>query len=278
MKKMTRSDHRKSPRLSTTILLLLSRRMIPARPPGDIGARPSPFGWSAPPAGTRSRRHDRGGAGHPRRRWRAPVRAQSGSASIQAPMTSPVDTRCCAPGRGEHPAPAVDLPRGGGRPTAEGLDLIPVPAGSTLMGNAAGDGYPEDGEGPAHDVRLSGFRIGRCALTNARFGRFVEETGYITDAERFRWSFVFAGLLPDDFPMTRAAAEAPWWRQVFGADWRRPEGPQSSVAGREGHPVVHVSWADAAAFCAWSGTWLPSEAEWEYAARGGLEQEHYPWG
>jgi len=146
------------------------------------------------------------------------------------------------------------------------------------MGNASGDAYPEDGEGPTHEVQLSEFRIGRCAVTNELFARFVDQTGYVTEAERFEWSFVFGGLLPDDFPPTRAVAAAPWWRQVYGADWRHPEGPHSELDGRDGHPVVHVSWADAREFCAWSRTRLPTEAEWEYAARGGLEGEHYPWG
>ena len=75
----------------------------------------------------------------------------------------------------------------------------------------------------------------------------------MTEAERFGWSFVFGGLLPDDFPPTRGVAQAPWWRQVEGADWRRPEGPQSDLDGRREHPVVHVSWNDAQAYCAWAG-------------------------
>jgi formylglycine-generating enzyme required for sulfatase activity len=150
--------------------------------------------------------------------------------------------------------------------------------GEFLMGNAGRYAYPGDGEGPVRRVRLAPFWIDRCAVSNAEFARFAEETGHVSEAERFGWSFVFAGLLPDGFPATRGVARAPWWRQVEGASWSRPEGPESDLEGRMDHPVVHVSWNDAVAYGDWSGKRLPTEAEWEYAARGGLEGRTFPWG
>ena len=154
---------------------------------------------------------------------------------------------------------------------------VRLPGGSFRMGSTDPRSYRDDGEAPVHVVELAPFVIDAVAVSNERFEAFVAATGFETDAERFGWSFVFAGHLPDDFPLTRGVAAAPWWRQVEGADWCHPEGPQSSLESRGDLPVVHVSWDDAMAFCAWAGTRLPSEAEWEYAARGGRHSE-FPWG
>ncbi|MCP8939099.1 formylglycine-generating enzyme family protein [Alsobacter sp. SYSU M60028] len=154
---------------------------------------------------------------------------------------------------------------------------VPVPGGRALVGTDR-PFLPVDGEGPQRSVRLAGFQMDAHAVTNARFGRYVEATGYVTEAERFGWSFVFHAFLRDRSLGPVGAAAAPWWRRVEGACWRHPEGPDSTLDGRAEHPVVHVSWRDAAAFASWAGGRLPGEAEWEHAARGGLGDVAFPWG
>ncbi len=189
---------------------------------------------------------------------------------------------CCAPARGQQ-SPATDTAQPTVRELSEEMRsrMVRLPGGTFLMGSEAPDGFPADGEGPVRAVALSPFWIDRCTVTNRLFRAFVEDTGYRTDAERYGWSFVFWLHIPRHRfreMVEDTVAAAPWWCKVRGASWSAPEGPESSIATRDDHPVVHVSWNDAVAFAQWSGRRLPTEAEWEYAARGGLEQKLYPWG
>ncbi len=135
-----------------------------------------------------------------------------------------------------------------------------------------------DGEGPSRVVKVAPIAVDPFAVTNRWFAEFVAASGYRTEAERFGWSAVFVGLLSADVAASPQSSGAGWWRRVDGACWRLPEGPASTVADRLDHPVVHVSWSDAMAFARWAGGRLPSEAEWEYAASGGLASKRFPWG
>ena len=158
---------------------------------------------------------------------------------------------------------------------------VSVAGGSFLMGTDNPDGFPDDGEGPVREVTVSPFLCDAFCVTGYRFARFVAATGYITEAELFGWSFVFHAHVPDLVVADYEVREVPsigWWRGVPGACWAYPEGPGSTLAGRLDEPVVHVSWNDAVALARFESGRLPTEAEWELAARGGLEQAIYCWG
>ncbi|MGY5764256.1 formylglycine-generating enzyme family protein [Brachybacterium sp. DNPG3] len=154
-----------------------------------------------------------------------------------------------------------------------------VAAGSFRMGTEDADRNPQDGESPIREVDVAAFRIDPFAVTNAEFAAFVDATGYVTVAEDFGWSYVFGGLLAPE--IRRASPKppgTPWWRAVEGATWEHPTGPGSDAAEAPDHPVVHIALRDAEAFAQWCGMRLPREAEWEKAARGGLDQARYAWG
>jgi len=192
--------------------------------------------------------------------------------------------RCCAGGRADQVRAAPAEPASGRGRIESGQASVArrwsAPIGGPFTMGSSDARFPGDGEGPIRRVSVGEFVIACHAVSNLQFGDFVRASGYTTDAERYGWSFVFAGFVSEDArrAIGSRVAETPWWLPVPHAYWAQPEGPPSTILGRLDHPAVHISWNDARAYCLWSRARLPTEAEWEMAARGGLEQAIYPWG
>lgn len=215
----------------------------------------------------------------------------SGTAPTKTDKDSMISCESNMPSRFAGSSDTTAISRG--ENSVEGM--VKIPAGEFMMGASDNEGRPD--EYPQHQVKVNAFWMDATEVTNAQFEKFVKATGYITTAEKKPdWEeikkqlpagtpkpdnsvFVASSLVftPTDHPV-KLNDVSQWWIWVKGADWKHPQGPSSNIKGRENYPVVHISWDDARAYCKWSGKRLPTEAEWEWAARGGLPNNKYPWG
>ena len=182
------------------------------------------------------------------------------------------------------------------KPKVDGM--VWIPAGIFEMGASASDAMALTHEKPKHTVKVDGFYMDETEVTNAQFSKFIEATAYVTTAERpVEWDLIKSQLPPGTpkphdsllkpgsllFKKTKQSVPnlydfSQWWRWSIGANWKQPQGKGSSITGRENYPVVHISFEDALSYCQWAGRRLPTEAEWEYAARGGKKNKIYFWG
>lgn len=187
-------------------------------------------------------------------------------------------TSCCPRAQDREPLsgiPSVAKATGEQRVAS---DAVLIPGGKALVGTRRAE-IPDDGEAPFREVRVKSFLVGATTVTNGQFKDFIAATGYVTEAERYGWSFVFWAQVPQSVGATKGVADVEWWRCVDGANWRDINGPDTMAEVWDAvHPVVHISWNDAQAYAKWVGGRLPTEAEWEHAARGGLGDVKFPWG